>query len=63
MAFYDYIILLQNGYLLAPILSEIISSYNASMAMDDLSMIDDDDDDGFKVKRNKDKTSWKINMA
>ena len=52
---YRYIILLQNGYLLAPILSEIISSYNASMAMDDLSMIDDDDD-GFKVKRNKDKT-------
>lgn len=62
MTFYDYIILLQNGYLLAPILSEIISSYNASMAMDDLSMIDDDDD-GFKVKRNKDKTCWKINMA
>lgn len=61
MTFYDYIILLQNGYLLAPILSEIISSYNASMAMDDLSMIDDDD--GFKVKRNKDKTCWKINMA
>ena len=55
MTFYDYIILLQNGYLLAPILSEIISSYNASMAMDDLSMIDDDDD-GYKVKRNKDKT-------